>query len=289
MSKKIEPSLESITVRGKYEIPETDFDVVYDKVMEELQLWNWRELPKIGKSMTLMKWGKPPKEAQEPQEAGKTWQKYIRTIRSGVPVYFSIIVVEHYKESILVEVECHPAMWHIIAYMSGMEASFTENDVQEALSECKKFVKQVMSIFKGKEIEPVSVYPIIRRAEIKSRLINLGLKRIVDLLDRAERHIVQSNFEASLMSSRTAFEKMVDWQMKKRGLGKTSSYRNDLDRLRSKGYLDLETAELLKSYYRCLSNIGVHEKTKIPVGLFEAQMGYGTTLIMLQYFANKLP
>ena len=240
----------------------------------------WIRFPKTGESIRLTNWGKRKLKQRE-------WFKQIEEVRAGSPVYISIITVEHLNNSILVEVECRPAMWYRIASLG--ETNFMENEVQEALLECKSFVKQVMSIFEGKEIEPVSVYPIIPRRETKSRLLNLGLKKIVDLLDRAERHIVQNNFEASLTSSRTAFEKMVDWQMKKRGLEKTSNYRNDLDRLRSKGYLELETAELLKSYYRCISNIGVHEKGRIPVGIFEAQMGYGTTLIMLDYFANKLP
>jgi hypothetical protein len=81
---------------------------------------------------------------------------------------------------------------------------------------------------------------------------------------------------------------MIDWQMKKRGLGLTNNYKNDLERLGAKGYLDPDTAQLLQSYYRCLSTIGVHEKGT-PPGFYEAQMGYGMTLIVLDYFANKLP
>ena len=149
MSRKIERSLESITVNGKYEIPETDFSVISSKVTEELQSHRWEILDSIGESIRLIKWEEPPEISESP---GEEWQEYLRGIRSGIPVYFSIIAVEHHNESILVEVECHPAMWQRIAYTYGAEASFTENEVQEALSECKTFVKQVMSIFKAKEI-----------------------------------------------------------------------------------------------------------------------------------------
>lgn len=237
---------------------------------------SWGVLSQIGESITLLSFSEEEKE----------WQNYIRKLRE-VPVYISFTTLEHYDDSILVEVECRPAMWYRIA--NFYETEFTENEVRQALFECKTFVKQVMRIFKGKEIEPVSVYPVIPRMEIKSRLINLGLEEVVEKLDRAERHIVQNNFKASLTSSRTAFEKMVDWQMKKRGLDKTNNYKNNLERLRSRGHLDVETTNLLQSYYRCLSNIGVHERGAILAGIFEAQMGYGTTLIILQYFANKLP
>jgi len=178
-------------------------------------------------------------------------------------------------------------MWYRISQL--LEANFTENQVQEAISDCRAFVKQIMSIFKGKEVEPVSVYPIIQRTEIKSRLLNLGLEKVVSLLNEAEKHIVQNNFKESLKSSRTAFEKTIDWQIKKRGLEQTNNYRNNLERLRSKGFLDSETTEMLQSYYRCLSNIAVHEKGEIKPGIYEAQMGYGITLVMLDYFANKLP
>jgi hypothetical protein len=76
--------------------------------------------------------------------------------------------------------------------------------------------------------------------------------------------------------------------MKKR-LGKTDNYKNNLERLRSKGFIDPLTTELIQVYYRCLSNIAVHAKGEAPPGFYEAQMGYGITLIMLQYFADKLP
>ena len=35
--------------------------------------------------------------------------------------------------------------------------------------------------------------------------------------------------------------------------------------------------------------IRVHEKGESPAGIYEAQMGYGITLIMLDYLINKLP
>jgi len=275
----ITPSLESITVKGKYIVPETSFKTVYKKLMKQLESLDWGECSLIGESVGLMKWKMTKGE--------KDWQKYLRGIRSGVPVFFGVTTIEHHEQSMLLEVECHPAMWHMIAYTRGEEVTYTENEIQEALFECKRFVKQVMSIFKGREVEPVSVYPIIPRTEIKSRLINLGLKEIVDALDKAEEHIVQNDFSESLKSSRTAFEKMIDWQMNKRGLAQTNSYYNNLERIKSKGYLDPETTKLLQTYYECLSII-VHEKGVKP-GIFEAQMGYGITLIMLDYFANKLP
>lgn len=279
----VTPTLESITIRAKYKIPETDFSVVCDKIIKELEPVGWLVYEKIGESVELLYWSEKPQVLNV-----ENWEKNVRSRRSGVPVHLVITTVEHNIKSILVEVECHPAMWSIIAQTKGEETSFTENEVQEALLECKRFVKQVMSIFKGKEIEPASVYPIIPRSEIKSRLLNLGLKEIVDKLDKAEEHIVQNDFPESLKSSRTAFEKMIDWQMKKRGLKKTDNYKNDLERLRSRGHLDPETTQLLQSYYRCLSDIGVHEKGT-PAGIYEAQMGFGITLIMLDYFANKLP
>jgi len=283
MSKQIKPNyitpnLESITVRGKYLIKETNFNVVRQKVMEILGRGHrWKTHPIHGESITVVSMGARANE----------WTKHVKENRSGAPIYFSVVAVERLRDSIIVEVECRPTLWFKIATLK--ESNFTENEIQEGLLECRSFVKQVMSGVRGKEVEPVSVYPIIQRTEIKSRLLNLGLRRIVTLLDKAEKHIVQNNFTDSLKSSRTAFEKMIDWQMKKRGLEKTNNYKNDLARIESKGYLDSETTKLIQTYYRCLSNIAVHEKGEVEPGIYEAQMGYGITLIMLDYFANKLP
>jgi competence protein ComGC len=117
----------------------------------------------------------------------------------------------------------------------------------------------------------------------------LGLLETVKHLDKAENHISQNNFSECLKSSRTAYEKMIDWQIRKRGLEQTNNYKNDLERLSSKGYLDDETTDLIQTYYRWLSNIAVHGKSAVEPGFYEAQMGYRITLIMLEYFANKLP
>lgn len=290
----ITPSLESITVRGKYSIPQTDFSIVEKKIAEALSPSYWMDYEKIGESITLLKMGHELMETArnlvisgKNDELTEDYKKHIKDVRSGVAIYFSIATVEHLDNGILVEVECRPAMWYRISQFG--EESFRENEIQEALLECRSFVKRVMSIFRGKEVEPVSVYPIIQRTEIKSRLLNLGLRKIVSLLDEAEKHVTQNNFTACLKSSRTAFEKMIDWEMKKRGLEQTNNYKNNLERLKSKGYLGSETTKLLQSYYRCLSSIAVHEKGEAETGIYEAQMGYGITLIMLDYFANKLP
>jgi len=288
MSNKITPNLESITLRAKYFLSESDFSIVKKAIVDVLSSKDWATTAELGESITIFKIGEEKYSIlKEPEKSASIVQKRIRNLRLGVPLYFSITVIEHLNTGMLIEVECRPALWFRIATLK--EEDFTENEIQEALIECKVFVKQVMSIFKGKEVEPVSVYPIIQKTEIKSRLLNLGLKEVVSQMDKAERHIIQKNFTESLKSSRTAFEKMIDWQMKKRGLGKTNNYKNDLERLRSKGYLDSGTTELLQTYYKCLSNIAVHEKGEVEPGFYEANMGYGITLIMLDYLANKLP
>jgi hypothetical protein len=314
MLKKVIPSLESITIRAKYIVQETDFNCIIEKIRETLvypKPPTWILVESIGKSVGFMKMGrqfqiemwKTYKETQkDPQFLAKKIESMLLgeedkeftdmycnnlyELRPGYPYTFNLTTVEQSDLGILVEVECRPTMWYLI--VQGHLDEFTQNQVEEALLEGRKFVRQVMSIFKAREVEPISVYPIIQRTEIKSRLLNLGLKEIVDHLDDAERHIVQNNFPESLTSSRTAFEKMIDWQMKKRGLEKTDNQKNNLERLKSRGHLDPDITQLLQSYYHCLSTIGVHEKG-VPPSFYEAQMGYGMTLIMLDYFANKLP
>lgn len=273
------PSLESITIRAKYSIPFTDFSQVQNQLCTSISkgiLYQWKRLSYVGNSLALMQLA-----------TNEGFENHIKTTRPGVPFYFSLIEIDENPNNILVEVECRPIMWYRISNLGKEE--FSENEIQEALLENKAFVRQVMSIFKGKEIEPISVYPIIKRAEIKNNLVKLGLNVIVIHLDKAETHIAQSNFEESLKSSRTAFEKMVDWEIAKRGLEKTNNYKNDLERLQSKGFLDKITTELIQTYYRCLSNIAVHSKGDVPPGLHEAELGYAITLIMLRYLTDKLP
>jgi len=177
MSRKIEPSLESVTVRGKYSVPLKDFDKIREKLLEYLVRdvnREWKIYSQVGNSIVIMQLG-----------SNDGYDNHVKKTRPGVPFYFSLILIEEFSDYTLVEVDCRPIMWYRIANFG--EEKFTENDIQEALIENKAFVKQVMSIFKGREIEPVSVYPIIQRTEIKSRLLNLGLKVTVENLDKAEK------------------------------------------------------------------------------------------------------
>jgi hypothetical protein len=286
MAFKETPTLESITVRGKYTVFTKTFEEIAETIRKSLSNWNVNQ--QMGDSIALIAIETYSLVVEGTKSnMAKVWHKKISNSRHGIPMFFSCVAIEHLKDSILVEVECRPNIWYRISTLQ--EKEFPHNSVEEALIECRNLVKSVMSGLNSKEVEPISVYPIIQRTEIKNRLSNLGLKECVEHLDKAERHIVQNNFEESLKSSRTAFEKVVDWEVSKRRLEKTNNYKNDLERLQSKGFIDPLTTELIQTYYRCLSNIAVHSKGEVSPGFHEAQMGYGITLIMLQYFADKLP
>jgi hypothetical protein len=237
MPDKYIPSLESITVSAKYSIPVNDFEAVQIllKETECSSKFGWHII-RSGESLECLL-------VSQKDDFHET----IRKVRAGSPIHFSIIAIEHSENAILVEVSCRPAMWYKISTFD--EKNFMPNQVQEALMDCSHFVKSVMSVFKGKLVEPVSVYPIIQRREIRDRLLNLGLKEVAGHVDDAERHIVQNNFVESLTCSRTAFEKMLDWETKKRGLEKTNNYKNDLEKLRAKGFIDADMTQLLQSYY----------------------------------------
>jgi hypothetical protein len=138
---KITPSLESITIRGKYLVRNTDFDGVKSKIFKAVQpATAWKLHPVSGESVTLICFSR------------SDWMETVKNVRSGIPLYFSLVAIEHIdNNSIILEVECRPAMWHKIASLN--ESKFTENQVQEALLECRGFVKQTMSVLRGKEVE----------------------------------------------------------------------------------------------------------------------------------------
>jgi len=281
------PSLESISVRGKYKV-HSNFQAFLESVKPTLEKITWRILEQIGNSVDFEVDYRKAAELRGLEFKSKDGLdqrlEYLEHLRAGIPFCLHITAIEHLQDGVIIEVECLPVMYYLIAQKKSTQ--FTEHQVEEARIECRRLIKDVMSIVKAEEIEAVSVYPIIHRREIKDRLLKLGLSEIVDSLDRAERHMVQNNFEESLKCSRTAFEKMIAYQMKKRGLSKTDTTGHDLDRMTSKGFFGEDIAGVFKSYYHFLSNVGVHEKGGKP-GFYEAQMGYGIALIVLDYMADK--
>lgn len=282
----VSPSLESICIRGKYKVF-SSFEEFCNKVEVGLKTQNWFVLEKLNGSVdfeyNFLK-HLPKEKEKKLKTLFEKKKEALRNMRMGVPLSLFLTAIEYQRDGTIVEVECHPVMYYQKTQYHKQE--FLDYQKEDALIECRRFVKRVMSIVKAKEIQPVSVYPIIDRSEIKDRLLNLGLKEIVNPLDRAEKHIVQNNFEESLKCSRTAFEKMISYQMKKRGMKKTDAIGHDIDRLMKKGFLDEDVANVFRSYYHFLSNIGVHERGVRP-GIYEAQLGYGFTLIALDYFADK--
>ena len=278
----VRPSLESISVRGKYKVY-SDFQAFLELVKPTLEQIGWR-IRRFGNSVDC-EFDYTKRHPKLKSKGGfDRRMEFLEWARTGIPFGFHITAIEYLQDGVIIEVECLPIMYFLIAQRA--KTQFTEYEVEEARIECRRFIKDVMSIVKAEEIEPVSVYPIIPRREIKDRLLKLGLSEIVDSLDRAERHIIQNNFEESLKCSRTAFEKMVAYQMKKRGLPQTDTTGHDLDRMASKGFFGEDISEVFKSYYHFLSNVGVHEKAGKP-SIYEAQMGYGITLIALDYMSDK--
>mgnify|MGYP001075979541 CR=1 FL=1 len=285
--RKVSPSLESICLRGKYKVY-CGFQLFLESIQPALIQANFCVLEKMGNSVDYEKDYKKAVELGAVKLKSKDSfgrrMEYLERARAGIPFCLHITAIEHLQDGVIIEIACQPAMYYMITQKKLIQ--FGEHQVEEARIECRRFIKDIMSTVKAEEIEPVSVYPVIPRREIKDRLLKLGLSEIVDSLDRAERHIIQNNFEESLKCSRTAFEKMVAYQMKKRGLPQTDTTGHDLDRMASKGFFGEDISEVFKSYYHFLSNVGVHEKAGKP-SIYEAQMGYGITLIALDYMSDK--
>lgn len=156
---KITPSLESITIRAKYILEENDFSKVAKKLKEELTKRQWIVKSSLGESVVLFDLGENSIVvlATNKKDLEKIWHKTIKRTRYGIPLSFSMTAIEHPANGLLVEVECKPSMWFKITTL--LEKNFTQNNIEEALQECQEFVRQTMSMFGGRIVEPPSVYP----------------------------------------------------------------------------------------------------------------------------------
>jgi len=292
----ISPDLNSIVIKARYKIPETDWNKTIENIKEALSPWIWTPFSVSKGAVGFYYLPLSPQESQELasiKEPQKHWEKLsglmykkLKTLRKGYPVEFRLVLEQRLPDGLIVKVDCIPVMYHLIT--KSVEREFREQSIQEAQIECARLIEEVMEgALGGQEITPPMVGPTIKRTEIKSKLLNLGLNKVVDALDVAEQHILQNKYPDALGRCRSAFEKTISWTLGKCGLEETDSIAHNLDRLKSKGFLDVDTAEMLKECYSYLARVGTpHEKGAEP-GLLEAHLSLNVTLTILDYLMSR--
>jgi hypothetical protein len=292
------PDLNSLIVTAGYKVPIKSLNEVITKVRDVLG--SEFTLPMIksisGEFVEFFNLFLSPSERQEyltsRKDSQKEWDtsmklmdKSLEKLRKGVPVELRLLAEQHLPDGLVIKIECIPTMYYSICRMG--KRNFHEQDIQEAQIECSRLIEKLKVALGGQEIMPPTVGPFIKRTEIKSRLLNLGLTKAVEALDIAEKHILQQNFPDALGRCREALEKTCSWVMGKCGLEETDSYAHNLDRLQGKGFLDDDTAEMLRKCYTYLARVGTpHEKGAKP-GLLEAHLSLNMTLTVLDYLAIR--
>jgi hypothetical protein len=278
---KLRPSLKSIVVKGIFSVPNQNLEKIDALVSEHFpkkrSIRRW-VVDKSGDSFVVK---------VNPLLGGKnaTFDNVVNGVPPGWPIWLSILIMNKQQTDSIVEVECRPCMYYRITDLRQLD--YRESTIEEAQIECLHFGKVLLlGVLGGKEVDPLVAGVSIASGTIRSKLINFGLKEVVDCLDDAEKHIEQHNFEESLSKSRTAFEKVVRYVMIRRKIAETDQISNDIERLK-KGYLDNDTADLLKQLYHYMSTVGTHETGAKP-SLFEARLGYGFVIESLTYLMDKL-
>lgn len=281
VQKLVTPTLDSILVRGQYMIPDEKLAKLPSMLRTFDRDWSGaRHGNAFRLNFDFSSY--VPKGTEKSQK----WFAGLKQLRPEIPVEISLVVVEKKDGKSVVDVECRPCLFYRITALH--EREYPEEDIQAAQIRCKRFAQEIMGgLLEGIEVLPLSIYPSIRRTEIRSRLLNFGLLEIVECLDIAEKHIVQRNWIESLTRSRTAFEKIIEYYIEKHNLEKTDQTSKNIERLRVEGFLGNDAADLFRACYRFLSNVGTHEKSAKP-DLYEAQLGHGYALLSLEYILNNL-
>lgn len=295
----ISPDLNSLVVVATYKIPHADWDKFKEQLHTVLPSDRWFHFitqKGLIHTMRLFCTSQDDEKIQElllkrdfrklEEKYGELYHRNLTCMRSGLPFEFKAQLEQRLSDGLVIKVKCTPAMYSLIT--KGMKRMFYEQSVQEAQIECTDFIEEIMKgTLEAQEITPPTVGPHIKRTEIKSKLLNLGLDAVVNALDSAEKHIVQRNFPDAMAKCRTALEKTIVWSLEKCGLEKTDRFHNDLERLKSKGYLDNDIVNLLQKCYDYLAIVGTpHEKGSVP-GLLEANLSLNITLTILEFLTNR--
>jgi hypothetical protein len=289
--------LNSLVIKAKYKVPITDWNKIITEIQNEVFLdWisiihkniaEFYNLPKMGKEYQkinkLAILGKLDKLTEEVQ---KYRDKMLKKLRKGFPFVFQLMIEQRLSDALILDVECKPVLYFLITVFR--ERKFYEQGIQEAQIECVRLIETTMKgVLGAQEIMPPTIGPFIKRTEIKNKLLDLGLTKAVEALDVAEQHTIQHKFPDALGRCREALEKTCEWGICKCGLEKTDSFAHNIDRLNSKGFLDEDTAVMLKKCYSYLARVGTpHEKGAEP-GLLEARLSLNMTLTILEYLTSR--
>ena len=131
---------------------------------------------------------------------------------------------------------------------------------KKAQHECVQFANEVRGIIDGVELEAPTIRATRVPSNVQKELVKLGLSAQADLLAQAEEKMLTGSASDGVKNCRSAVEQVLAQLLDRTGVGRTNSFKNDLERLVGHKYLEQVLATAIHEYYYRMVSEDVHDK-----------------------------
>jgi len=264
------PDLKELVVTAKYAVVTTGPKNLQEQLVEALSSYQggpiWiGEVQGNTISLRLFR----PQFFAEPR-LKPPWRKaigkssYARMLwetRSGVPMDVQMVGSYSLQTNWIFDVTIRPVLYYRITQMKLLEC--TDQDIQEAQHECVLFADRLRGIMAGTELQPPSISSFGPVTDVRRRLIQFGLNSQADLLAQAETKIAKGEAQDAVKNCRSAVEQVTESLMMRQKLPPTNSFKNNLERLASKKYIDGWASSFIHEiYYSPVSQIAIQVRAR---------------------------
>jgi hypothetical protein len=220
---------------------------------------------------------------RKPDEYQKAYFRNLVGKRSGVPLGVDIVGTEH-DSYMDFDIEIKPALYFKVTQLREMEC--TEQEIQDAQHEGIAFANKIRGVIGAAELEPPAPQGGRFPSSVQKNLTAFGMGRPAELLSEAEQKIVGGRSSDGVKNCRSALEQTLESLVERNGLGKTGSFRHNLDRLIAKKYLAKEMADAIYEFYYRLVSEDVHDK--YSAGPKEGKYVLDVTEVTIGYLLERL-
>jgi len=258
------PDLRELVVMAKYAVLTVGAKNLQEKLVEALgPLWTGEVQ---GNTILLRlirhKFFSEPRLKLPWRKAGeKGYERMLWETRSGLPMDVQMVGSYSLQTNWVFDVTIRPVLYYRITQMQLLEC--TDQDIQEAQHECVLFAERLRGIMAATELQPPSVSSFGPVTDVRRRLIQFGLNSQADLLAQAETKIPKGEAQDAVKNCRSAVEQVTESLMMRQKLLPTNSFKNNLERLVSKKYIDGWASSFIHDiYYSPVSQIA-HDKDAV--------------------------
>jgi hypothetical protein len=251
------PDLRQLVVKAKYKVKAESVEDIESR-LKNLEKWLvYRRGNVIFVKLPIFTASRRRNPFSKNEDRQQEYFRNLAATRHGIPFDLSM-VGSKLNGAWEFDVTVRPVLYFQITQLGMLEC--TEQDIQDAQHECIQLANEVRGMVEGVELEAPGTRATRLPSNVQKELVKLRLTAQAELLTQAQDKMLTGNSPDGVKNCRSALEQVLDELLDREGLGRTVSFKHNLDRLVAQKYLEPVLASSIYQFYYRLVSEDAHDK-----------------------------